>query len=63
MAKAILDREKGKILSIFRVNPRESVMAIPLRSRKVPEEPSVRKKPQIEKDENVKLKGEKVQAK
>ena len=53
LAKAMSDREKGKLPSTPQVNPRESVMAISLRSAKVLEEPSVGEKPQVEKGENV----------
>ena len=45
LAMAISDRDKGKLPSTSQVNPRESVMAISLRSGKVLEESSVGKKP------------------
>ena len=56
LAKAVLDHEKGKLPSTSEVNPRESVMAITLRSGKELNESSVREVPKCAKKKVVKEK-------
>ena len=53
LAKAVSDRDKGKLPITSQVNPRERMMAITLRNGKELEEPSVREKSSKEKGKKV----------